>query len=51
MFDEGSKFNEAHTGPNIAAKLFSILKSYKIEDKVWFVLTDSGANMVKGKFF
>ena len=43
-----SKFNEAHTGTNIAAKLLSIFQSYDIEDKVWFVLTDSGSNMIKG---
>ena len=52
MFLEGcSKFNEDHKGTNIAAKLFSILQSYDIEDKVWFVLTDSGPNMVKGNKF
>ena len=33
---------------NIAAKLLSISKSDNIEDRVWFVLTDSGANMIKG---
>ena len=43
------KFNEAHKGLNIAAKLLSIFQSYIIENRVWFVLTDSGANMIKGK--
>ena len=42
------KFNEEHKGPNIAAKLLSIFQSYLIENRVWFVLTDSGANMIKG---
>ena len=45
------KFNVAHTGPNIASILLSIFKSYHIEDKVWFVLTDSGTNMIKGNGF
>ena len=43
-----TKFNEAHTGTVIAAKLLSIFESYGIQDKVWMVLTDSGANMIKG---
>lgn len=45
------KFNESHKGINIASKLFSIFQSYIIENRVWFVLTDSGSNMIKGKIF
>ena len=42
------KFNQEHTGVNIAEILYNIFQRFGIERKVWFVLTDSGANMIKG---
>ena len=42
------KFNQEHTGVNIAEILYKIFQRFGIESKVWFVLTDSGANMIKG---
>ena len=41
------KFNDCHSGSNIAEKLLSILQRYGIEDKTKYVLTDSGSNMIK----
>ena len=42
------KFDEAHTGENIAKIIKKILVEYKIEAKVLYCLSDNGSNMKKG---
>ena len=42
------EFNEAHKGLNIADKLDSILRKHGIEKKLFMVLTDNAAPMIKG---
>ena len=41
------QFNSKKTAANIAEKLLEIFQEFKIEEKVWLVLTDSAANMIK----
>ena len=45
------QFDVAHTGTNIANKLYEIMCDFGIERKVRYVITDGAANMLKGKFF
>ena len=42
------KFDESHTGENIARLLHQIFMEYDIADSVFYCHSDSGANMKKG---
>ena len=39
------KFNESHTGVNIAADILSHFRQWEIEDEIVFVLRDNASNM------
>ena len=42
------KFDQAHTGENIARMIHTIFVEYGIEEKVFYCLSDNGSNMKKG---
>ena len=42
------RFDGAHTGLTIAAKLYEILQEYGLENKTFSCITDSASNMIKG---
>ena len=42
-----AKFNSKHTGENIAKLLMEIMEEQGIKDRVWFMVTDGAAPMLK----
>ena len=50
LYSACRKFNQRHTGVQIATSLTQIFEEYGISQKVWMVTTDGAANMVKSKY-
>ena len=44
------RFNQRHTGLQLASSLTQIFEEFGISEKIWKVTTDGARNMIKSKF-